>query len=129
LSQDVKNEIEEALKCKGYAATPVYGGDLFVDQTMTAGNIKAIADILRAHGYVDKDWEGKRIKIMINLLLQKFSSEELSTRLQETSGKTLIEGNTWGDTLWGVTDGVGRNILGLILMEIRKLMTEEVAAV
>ena len=36
-------------------------------------------------------------------------------------GKELVEGNTWNDTLWGVCEGKGRNILGIILMEIRTL--------
>jgi len=57
---------------------------------------------------------------MINLLIQKFQSKEMASLLQATRGKELIEGNDWGDTLWGVCDGKGRNILGVILMAIRK---------
>ena len=58
---------------------------------------------------------------MIELLLQKFGSQEMLTKLQETGDKELVEGNNWGDTLWGVSEGKGRNILGVILMEIRNL--------
>jgi hypothetical protein len=87
---------------------------------MTPGNIKMIASVLRKYNLVDKDWEDKRIKIMINLLLQKFGNNELFLKLKNTGNQELIEGNTWGDTLWGVCDGKGRNILGIILMEIRK---------
>ena len=43
------------------------------------------------------------------------------SKLEDTNGKELIEGNPWKDTLWGVCEGKGRNILGIILMEIRKL--------
>jgi predicted NAD-dependent protein-ADP-ribosyltransferase YbiA (DUF1768 family) len=31
----------------------------------------------------------------------------------------LIEGNWWGDTYWGVCNGVGENHLGKLLMKIR----------
>jgi predicted NAD-dependent protein-ADP-ribosyltransferase YbiA (DUF1768 family) len=98
-----------------------HGNDLFSDEKMTAGNIKIIADILRTHGHVDKNWEDKRIKIMISLLLQKYKEGNLLSKLKETGDKELIEGNTWGDTLWGIVDGKGRNILGIILMEIREI--------
>lgn len=120
VSKEAKDEIEETLKLRGYGAPIVYGNDLFTDSKMTSGNIKIIADILRKYGYVDKEWEDKRIKIMINLLLQKFEEEEIKKKLQETGEKELIEENDWGDTLWGVCDKRGRNILGIILMEIRK---------
>ncbi len=121
ISQEAKNEINEAINLRGYAAEVVYNDDLFSDTRMVAGSIKIIADILRKHGYVDKEWEDKRIKIMIELLVQKFSIEDMLSKLKETSGKELVEGNTWNDTLWGVCEGKGRNILGIILMEIRTL--------
>jgi predicted NAD-dependent protein-ADP-ribosyltransferase YbiA (DUF1768 family) len=59
--------------------------------------------------------------IMIDILLQKFNTKDMLNKLEETGEKELIEGNTWNDTLWGVCDGKGRNILGIILMEIRKI--------
>ncbi len=121
VNEEAKEEIKESLKLRGYAEDTVYSNDLFTDTRMTAGNIKIIADVLRKHDYVDKDWEDKRIKIMIDLILQKFSTEDMIHKLEETIGKELIEGNTWNDTLWGVCDGKGRNILGIILMEIRKM--------
>lgn len=119
IQQETKDEIKELLKLKGYSAQIIYGDELFIDEKMTAGNIKTIADVLRKYGYADKEWEDKRVKIMINILLQKFKSEEMKIKLRETNGKELIEGNDWNDTLWGVCDGSGRNILGIILMEIR----------
>lgn len=121
VNEEAKQEIRESLKLRGYAEDIVYSNDLFTDTRMTAGNIKIIADVLRKYDYVDKNWEDKRIKIMINLLLQKFNTEDVVNKLNETDEKELIEGNTWNDTLWGVCDGKGRNILGVILMEIRKM--------
>ena len=116
-----KDEINEALKVRGYAAPVSYDKEIFADEKMTAGNVKIIADILRTHGHVDSDWEDRRVKIMIDLLLQKYKEEGLMSKLKETGDKELIEGNTWNDTLWGVCEGKGRNILGIILMEIRKI--------
>lgn len=121
ISQEAKDEIQEVLRLRGYAAPIVYNNELFTDTKMTSGNVKIIADILRKYNYVDKEWENKRIKIMISLLLKKFESEEIKTKLKETNGKELVEGNDWEDTLWGVCGGKGRNILGITLMEIRNL--------
>jgi hypothetical protein len=36
-----------------------------------------------------------------------------------TGDEELIEGNFWGDVFWGVCNGVGKNHLGKILMEVR----------
>jgi ribA/ribD-fused uncharacterized protein len=64
------------------------------------------------------DWEEVKIPIMRELLKQKFSNRALMYKLRQTKGE-LIEGNTWGDTFWGVCRGQGQNILGKLLMEIR----------
>ena len=40
--------------------------------------------------------------------------------LIKTGNTELIEGNFWGDTFWGICDGVGENNLGKILMRVRK---------
>ena len=45
---------------------------------------------------------------------------DLLERLINTNDKYLEEGNTWGDRIWGTVDGVGANLLGQILMEIRE---------
>ena len=44
----------------------------------------------------------------------------MASRLINTGDAILIEGNTWGDTYWGVCDGVGENRLGKLLMEVRE---------
>jgi predicted NAD-dependent protein-ADP-ribosyltransferase YbiA (DUF1768 family) len=56
---------------------------------------------------------------MEDLSRQKFSHPELRQKLLDTGSCTLVEGNTWGDTFWGVCDGVGENHLGKLLMTIR----------
>jgi ribA/ribD-fused uncharacterized protein len=67
------------------------------------------------------DWENVKLDIMLVVLLCKFErSEDLRQRLADTRDDELIEGNTWGDTFWGVCRGVGENHLGKLLMRVRK---------
>lgn len=57
---------------------------------------------------------------MKDLIWQKFSfNNELSMKLLATGDQPIIEGNTWGDTFWGVCKGVGYNNLGKLIMERR----------
>lgn len=65
-------------------------------------------------------WEEMKLEIMENLVRQKFQNPRLAEKLLETGTDELIEGNWWGDTFWGVCNGVGENHLGKILMKIRK---------
>jgi hypothetical protein len=66
-----------------------------------------------------KDWYDVSLNIMENLLKQKFSDNDLKQKLIETSDEELIEGNWWGDTFWGVCNGIGENHLGKLLMKVR----------
>jgi len=45
---------------------------------------------------------------------------DLAAKLIATGDEELVEGNTWGDTYWGVCRGVGQNKLGKILMNVRQ---------
>lgn len=64
-------------------------------------------------------WETEKLTVMYGLLLQKFQTDPLRTQLKQTGDAELIEGNTWGDTYWGVCRGVGTNHLGKLLMQVR----------
>lgn len=66
------------------------------------------------------DWEIVKVHIMESLVEQKFRLHPaLRIKLLKTSEDELIEGNTWGDTFWGVCNGQGQNHLGKILMLVR----------
>ena len=67
-----------------------------------------------------EDWEKVKISVMRDLVSQKFQCPVLKAKLLSTGSKLLEETNSWGDTFWGVCNGIGSNHLGLILMEIRK---------
>lgn len=122
--EDVRS-IHDLMNARGHK----WDGDdvarMFRDARVSAGSVKRIAEYLRGRGYVRKDWDDIKVQIMIELLLQKFRQPRLRAELTETRGKYLIEGNTWRDTLWGVYRGRGRNLLGLILMEIRDYLQPE----
>ena len=59
-----------------------------------------------------------RLKAMANALYAKFKNPELMSKLSGIQGE-IVEDNTWGDTFWGRSNGVGENVLGQMLMNIR----------
>lgn len=66
------------------------------------------------------DWELVKYDIMYEVCMAKFTQNpDLFSKLLATGNAELIEGNTWGDRVWGVCHGVGENHLGKILMRIR----------
>lgn len=71
------------------------------------------------------DWESVKLKIMYEVVKQKFSKyDDLKKLLLETGDAEIIEGNNWNDTYFGVCNGKGMNHLGKILMQVRKELKE-----
>lgn len=70
---------------------------------------------------VRDDWESIKLKVMFTALNRKFSADnpQFVENLLGTGNAELVEGNTWGDTYWGVCRGQGENNLGKLLMKIR----------
>ena len=69
---------------------------------------------------VREDWDEIKYDVMYNIVLDKFTrNSELGDKLIETSDKYLEETNHWKDTTWGVCNGIGKNWLGKILMDVR----------
>lgn len=67
------------------------------------------------------DWESVKISIMREIVFEKFKQNpHLTEKLLDTGDVYLEEGNNWGDRIWGTVNGVGRNELGKILMEVRE---------
>ena len=76
------------------------------------------------------DWEQVKFDVMLQCVRDKFSRDpDLRRRLLDTGEAYLEEGNTWGDTVWGVSNGVGENRLGKILMRVRDELRAEGATV
>lgn len=66
-----------------------------------------------------EDWDEVKDGIMLEALRRKFSDDFLRGKLIATGDAELIEGNDWNDMYWGVCAGVGRNMLGKLLMQVR----------
>ena len=82
-----------------------------------------MAKKLGKHVKLRSGWisEEVRERVMAELVWKKFSTHpDLAQKLLDTGDANLIEGNTWGDTYWGVCRGVGENMLGEILMQVRQ---------
>ncbi|MEK6642755.1 MAG: NADAR family protein [Planctomycetota bacterium] len=66
------------------------------------------------------DWETAKFRAMEECVRDKFTRHsDLARKLLDTGEAELIEGNTWGDRVWGVYQGQGENRLGKILMKVR----------
>lgn len=70
------------------------------------------------------DWEEIKVEVMRGFLKGKFSQPDLREKLLATGDALLEEGNDWGDIYWGTVNGRGRNMLGKLLMEVRRRLRE-----
>ncbi len=68
---------------------------------------------------VRPDWDTVKLDVMRSLTRQKYHHARLRRLLLATGDAQIVEGNTWGDTFWGVCNGEGENHLGKIIMEVR----------
>jgi ribA/ribD-fused uncharacterized protein len=67
------------------------------------------------------DWDAVKDDVMLHLLRQKFHpSRPEGQALRMTGTRHLEEGNRHGDRYWGTVDGEGRNVLGVLLMQVRE---------
>jgi ribA/ribD-fused uncharacterized protein len=87
------------------------------------GPVRPAAKGLGRQGSLRADWEQVKFDLMHTLLQQKFAQPELRQALLDTGDAELIEGNTWGDRVWGCVlvkgQWVGKNQLGILLMRVR----------
>ena len=99
--------------------------DLAAREEIRRANTPGIAKRMGQRVTLREDWADYRLMAMRGLLLRKFDPIQhtaLAEKLLATGQNTLIEGNYWGDTFWGVCRGVGENHLGRLLMEVRTLL-------
>jgi len=72
---------------------------------------------------VRENWDTIKYDVMFTVIYDKFYRHpELRQQLLLTGNKYLEETNHWKDVYWGVCDGVGKNILGKILMSVRDII-------
>lgn len=93
---------------------------------IVASQTPAISKYLGRRCTLRVDWNEIKIPIMEYALKLKFTQDEgLKRKLIATGDLELIEGNTWGDTFWGLCNGKGRNELGKLLMRLRSKLINE----
>lgn len=67
-----------------------------------------------------EEWNSIRFHTMLDILYKKFEQNpDLKQKLIDTGDALLVEGNTWGDTYWGMCNGKGQNCLGIALTFVR----------
>lgn len=84
------------------------------------GQVKKFGRMLKLRS----DWDEIKLRVMHDLVLQKFSVEPLRSRLIATGDAEVYEGNTWGDRYWGIYKGEGLNHLGRIIMDVRSIIAK-----
>jgi ribA/ribD-fused uncharacterized protein len=91
----------------------------YIASRPTPGQAKKAGQFVQHRPY----WEDVKVPIMREIVYLKFAmvhNEHLKKMLLATEDVQLVEGNTWGDVYWGVCKGQGANLLGKILMQVRK---------
>ena len=71
------------------------------------------------------NWKNIKVSVMKELLRNKFVSPALARQLIETKNATIMDDKPWGDTFWGSVNGEGKNVLGLLIMEVRDELKAE----
>jgi ribA/ribD-fused uncharacterized protein len=88
-------------------------------QCQTPGQAKRLGGKVRLRD----DWKNVKFQVMYGLIDMKFDpivNPVLHTLLIDTGDAKIEEGNDWGDTIWGICNGIGNNHLGKIIMQIRQ---------
>ena len=86
-----------------------------------AGDTKKMGHTIKLR----EDWEEVKVDVMKKILINKFKKDsELWLKLKATGTKTLVEYNEWHDNFFGSCTCVkcgnkGKNVLGMLLMDIR----------
>lgn len=110
-----------------YFQAQKFDGTEFEEKVRIAPTPKDAANLGRNRKFpLRRDWEEVKDDIMREALRAKFTQhKELKKILLETGDAQLVE-HTANDRYWGDGgDGSGRNMLGLLLMELREELKKE----
>lgn len=109
LEYDSSEAAFQAMKCKNIS-----------DRKKFVGLNPSEAKRLGRKILLREDWNNVKDRIMYEICTIKFVNQQLKRKLLATGNAYLEEGNSWNDTYWGTTNGIGENVLGKILMRIRE---------
>jgi len=99
-----------------------FAGTKYEDKVREARSPKDAATLGRRRDFpLRKDWEAVKDDVMRRAILKKFQThDDICKILIDTGDEHLVE-NAPGDYYWGCgKDGSGKNMLGIILVEIRE---------
>ena len=69
------------------------------------------------------DWSEVRVPIMRELLIAKAEQHEYVRRKLDQTGNRILVEDSWRDDFWGWgADHLGKNMLGVLWMEVRDLL-------
>ena len=100
--------------------------DIETRKAIAAAPTPGAAKRMGRHVALRPDWEKIKVDVMRLGLILKFTDAELAEKLIATGDEELVEGNWWHDNTWGnchcteCSRKGGRNLLGMLLMEVRK---------
>ncbi len=69
---------------------------------------------------IRSDWDLVRVDVMEEVVLTKFKQHESLRRILVSTGDEHIIEDFPGDDFWGIGDGSGANMMGEVLMKVRK---------
>jgi N-glycosidase YbiA len=107
-----------------YFQSQKFVGTLHVEQIRLAKTPKQAANMGRERKRpLRPDWEQVKDKIMREAVLCKFATHaDIKEILLATGNEEIVE-NSPIDYYWGCgADGSGKNMLGIILMEVREIL-------
>jgi ribA/ribD-fused uncharacterized protein len=96
---------------------------LQIQKLATAGKAKRFGRVNKDN--VRKDFDTIKLVHMESFIDEKFDNEPYKSLLLATGNTHIEEGNRWGDTYWGVCNGVGENNLGKLIMEKRAQLIKQ----
>ena len=100
--------------------------DISERKAIAAAETPGLAKRMGRNVKLRPDWEKIKVDVMRLGLILKFTDAELAEKLVATGDEELVEGNWWHDNTWGnchctaCSRKGGRNLLGMLLMEVRK---------
>jgi ribA/ribD-fused uncharacterized protein len=94
-------------------------------QILNAKTPREAADLGRTFTDMDPDWDKNKVEIMESIVFEKFKQNlDIREKLLATGDEHLIEASP-RDSFWGFgPDKKGKNMLGIVLMNVRKKLRE-----
>lgn len=105
--------------------------DIDERKKIAAAETPGLAKRMGRNVQLRSDWEKVKVYYMELGLRLKFANKTLAEKLIATGDEELVEGNWWHDNTWGnchcpqCSRVGGRNLLGMLLMELRKELQYE----